>query len=87
MQNDELLEKILRHVGFVRLSHIDLTSAVVWLSPEVVMLAISIGFFIAMRRLATPLPVELSNEEGEDSTNSPPQSKVKYISYLVAIGK
>lgn len=73
-------------MGFIRLNHVDPISAIVWLSPEVVMLAISIGFFITMRKLIAPLPVELSNEEGEDSTNSRSKMKMKYISYLVAIG-
>lgn len=75
-------------MGFIRLNNITPTSAIVWLSPEVVMLAISIGFFIAMRKLSAPIPVEVSNEEGDDSANSrSTKAQQKYFSYLVAIGK
>ncbi|XP_018574920.1 piezo-type mechanosensitive ion channel component isoform X3 [Anoplophora glabripennis] len=88
LENDVLLEKILRHVGFIRLNNVDPISATVWLSPEVVMLAISIGFFIAMRKLSAPISVEASNEEGEDSANSrSTKTQQKYFSYLVAIGR
>lgn len=88
LEDDEVLEKILRHVGFIRLNNITPTSAIVWLSPEVVMLAISIGFFIAMRKLSAPIPVEVSNEEGDDSANSrSTKAQQKYFSYLVAIGR
>lgn len=72
----------------MRLNNISARNVVLWLSPEILMLAISIAFFVSLKKLTVPRPIEKSNEEGEDSSKTTSaKPKRQNNTYLVALGK
>lgn len=84
LQDQDVLEKILRHVGLVRLDSISAVSAITWLSPEVIMLISSVALLITSSKLVRPILPEDGNEEGEAVPKLP--TKKRSFSFLVTIG-
>lgn len=85
LQNCELLEQILRHVGLVRLDSLEALMVVTWISPEVVMLFTSIATYVICNKLLEKRTVEVVNNE----SNLPQKAKAnkKQFALFVAIGK
>lgn len=88
-QDCEFLEKLLRHVGFVRLNHISVTDAITWISPEPIMLATSIIFYVLFKKLTAP---NSEASEGDTRTESERRdeevkNRKKYLSFIVGVGK
>ncbi|XP_031343893.1 piezo-type mechanosensitive ion channel component isoform X3 [Photinus pyralis] len=79
------LEKILRHVGFVRLDHINPVSAITWLSPEIIMFVSSIVIFIVYKKLTSDEDTVETGAGG--SSTSLVRPKRRLIGILVSIGK
>lgn len=62
----ELLEKILRHVGVVRLDELDAISITQWLAPEVISFIGSIVIFIVLRK-SSAINVESLHSDANES--------------------
>lgn len=78
------MEKILRHVGFVRLNDkISPITAVTWLTPEIIMLIGSIVIYVVCNKLTTE-----DTEVTGNTTPVPPDPKPKkqLLRFSVAIG-
>ncbi|XP_015835794.1 piezo-type mechanosensitive ion channel component isoform X12 [Tribolium castaneum] len=85
LEKCELLEQILRHVGLVRLDAMNPIAVVTWISPEIVMVVISVGTYVICKKLLEKRTVEVvENEE-----NLPQKAKAnrKQFNLFVAVGK
>lgn len=85
LENCEFLEKVLRHVGLVRLDKIRAMAIFTWLFPEVVMMVTSIGAHVLLSKLTRSRTVEVS----EEASNLPKKAKStrKQWGIAVALGK
>nr|CAI5853651.1 unnamed protein product [Callosobruchus analis] len=85
--------KLLRHMGLVRIDFLSYRDVIVWLSPEILMLVISVAFLVTLRKLTAPPPVQLAIEEpsngGADTTKSTSAKEKRSKSYglLVSMGR
>ncbi|XP_074025276.1 piezo type mechanosensitive ion channel component isoform X1 [Leptinotarsa decemlineata] len=86
LKEDLLLEKILRHVGFVRLNDISIVPTIIWLAPEVIMFLASIIFFIVLKKLNPP-PGSLNLDESQSFVAPRHKTAAEYVSYAVGIGR
>uniref|UniRef100_A0A1L8DF30 Putative piezo-type mechanosensitive ion channel component isoform x14 n=1 Tax=Nyssomyia neivai TaxID=330878 RepID=A0A1L8DF30_9DIPT len=75
-----LTEKILRHIGFIRLSDLPALSVVVWIAPELVLLLSSIGVYFILKMFANGPAVrdEGSGGQNEETTDEPTYTVEKY---------
>nr|CAH7742365.1 unnamed protein product [Callosobruchus chinensis] len=95
LKSDPFLEKLLRHMGLVRLDVLSYRDVIVWLSPEILMLVISVAFLVTLRKLTAPPPVQLAIEEpsngggGGDTTKSTSVKEKRRKSYglFVSVGR
>ncbi|XP_060518446.1 piezo-type mechanosensitive ion channel component [Cylas formicarius] len=93
LKDCEFLEKVLRHVGFVRLNGVSLVDAFTWISPEPIMLITSVVFLVLLKRLIVPPDdcpeqsqlVRLSSEALRKENET--KARKKYISFFVGVGK
>ncbi|XP_033209745.1 piezo-type mechanosensitive ion channel component isoform X3 [Belonocnema kinseyi] len=87
LQNCELLEKIFRHVGLVRLDDASVFEIVFWLAPEIVVLPTTLLVFFICRKL-TKEP-ETGDDESpsiQQSTKKTEDRSAKVINFLGNIG-
>ncbi|VEN64255.1 unnamed protein product, partial [Callosobruchus maculatus] len=93
LKSDPFLEKLLRHMGLVRIDVLSYRDVIVWLSPEILMLVISVAFLVTLRKLTAPPPVQLAIEEpssgGGDNTKSTSVKEKRKKSYglFVFVGR
>uniref|UniRef100_A0A1B0DRJ2 Uncharacterized protein n=1 Tax=Phlebotomus papatasi TaxID=29031 RepID=A0A1B0DRJ2_PHLPP len=77
-----LTEKILRHIGFIRLSDLSALNVIVWIAPELVLLLASIGVYFILKMMANghSTPEEAADDSGqnEDVTDEPFYTVEKY---------
>lgn len=78
------MEKIFQHVGYVRLSHMSAIDCIIWISPEIVMLFISIACLVVIKKLTTPIEEDEAAETGAVRHTS---KKKKNVGRLVTFGK
>lgn len=76
-----LTERVLRHVGFLRLDGIDLLAAVLALGPDLVMLVASIAIYLVIRKMSTAAPSRTPFD------TLPPPAVVGGFSFLTAKSK
>lgn len=84
------MEKILRHVGFVRLNHISLNDAFTWISPEPIMLATSVIFFVLFKKLTAPTTTDITesdNRTESEKLDAEVKNRKKYLMFIVGVGK
>ncbi|XP_066250610.1 piezo-type mechanosensitive ion channel component isoform X3 [Euwallacea similis] len=89
LKDCEFLEKLLRHVGFIRLNHISLNDAFTWISPEPIMLATSVIFFVLFKKLTAP-NVEASesdNRTENERLDEETKNRKKYLTFIVGVGR
>ncbi|XP_049822868.1 piezo-type mechanosensitive ion channel component isoform X3 [Aethina tumida] len=86
LENCDFLEKVLRHVGFVRMNHISAPAATAWLSPEILMLITSIAGFLVLRKLTSESDVE-QDENVQERRTTHKKAKLKFMIYMVSIGR
>lgn len=82
MQGQELLEKILRHVGFVRLDKLPAVALITWVYPEIIVLLSSITVLVVCKKMTSQSDTVQTNEEGETAEKSP---KKRNYGFLVTI--
>ncbi|XP_055681362.1 piezo-type mechanosensitive ion channel component isoform X3 [Lutzomyia longipalpis] len=74
-----LTEKILRHIGFIRLSELPPLSVIVWIAPELVLLLASIGVYFILKMMANG---HAAQDEGggqnEENADEPSYTVEKY---------
>ncbi|XP_044268088.1 piezo-type mechanosensitive ion channel component-like isoform X7 [Tribolium madens] len=85
LEKCELLEQILRHVGLVRLDSMKPIVVVTWISPEIVMVVISIGTYIICKKLLEKRTVEVV--ENEENLPQKAKANKKQFNLFVAVGK
>ncbi|XP_055712299.1 piezo-type mechanosensitive ion channel component isoform X3 [Phlebotomus papatasi] len=77
-----LTEKILRHIGFIRLSDLSALNVIVWIAPELVLLLASIGVYFILKMMANghSTPEEAADDSGqnEEVTDEPFYTVEKY---------
>lgn len=80
----------MRHVGFVQLYEISPISALTWLSPELLLLLISVTIYVLLKKLVVRRTVETLTEEGINHTEDvlpKKKAKTKYLVILIAVGR
>ncbi|CAH1971747.1 unnamed protein product [Acanthoscelides obtectus] len=93
LKSDPFLEKLLRHMGLVRIDTLSYRDVIVWLSPEILMLVISVSFLVTLRKLSAPSPVLLAIEDPSsgagDTTRSTSAKERRKKSYglFVSVGR
>lgn len=97
LQACESYELILRHIGYIRLDNMTVVAYLTWLTPEILLLAISITVFVVLRKLTivnTPPEGEEHLEGGAGVISSTSSSEVprkhvkaKYLAVLVSFGR
>ncbi|KAG5890380.1 hypothetical protein JTB14_029745 [Gonioctena quinquepunctata] len=85
LDENPLLEKILRHAGFVRLDDISLVAGFTWLTPEIVMLIAPIVFFSLLKKLNGPNLITISESQSLLDTRLRPWKE--YLPYLIGVGR
>ncbi|XP_059615886.1 piezo-type mechanosensitive ion channel component isoform X4 [Phlebotomus argentipes] len=83
-----LTEKILRHIGFIRLSDLSALSVIVWIAPELVLLLASTGVYFILKMMANgqAAPSEGAGDEGQrdEAADEPSYTVEKYNVICVA---
>ncbi|CAH1133196.1 unnamed protein product [Ceutorhynchus assimilis] len=89
LKDCEFLEKLLRHVGFVRLNQISVDDAFTWISPEPIMLIISVAFYVIFKKLTVPNSEtsESDNRTENERRDEELKNRKKYLSFIVGIGR
>ncbi|XP_050309997.1 piezo-type mechanosensitive ion channel component isoform X2 [Anthonomus grandis grandis] len=88
LKDCEFLEKLLRHVGFVRLNHISINDAFTWISPEPIMLVISIVFYVLFKKLTIPEETsEGDNRTESERKNDEVKNRKKYLLFIIGVGR
>nr|CAD7432632.1 unnamed protein product [Timema monikensis] len=89
----ELLEKILRHIGLVKLDHLEVYTGVRMMAPEVIMLVSSITIYILCSKVTKERrPSHLSDVSTPSTAAILPQVSSslvhkKHLGFLVSLGK
>ncbi|XP_076270336.1 piezo type mechanosensitive ion channel component isoform X5 [Rhynchophorus ferrugineus] len=90
LKDCEFLEKLLRHAGFVRLNNISINNAFTWISPEPIMLATSVVFYVLFKKLTTvntdPSDESATRTESERRDDEI-KTRKKYLSFMVGVGR
>ncbi|CAH0558079.1 unnamed protein product [Brassicogethes aeneus] len=88
LEKCEFLEKVLRHIGFIRFDNISAQTGITWIAPELLMLVTSITTFVTIKKLVMFSHQQLSEEEGvKEDVADFKKNKQKYIRALVAVGR
>nr|CAD7399360.1 unnamed protein product [Timema cristinae] len=93
LDNCELLEKILRHIGLVKLDHLEVYTGVRMMAPEVIMLVSSITIYILCSKVTKERrPSHLSDVSTPSTAAILPQVSSslvhkKHLGFLVSLGK
>ncbi|XP_030761127.1 piezo-type mechanosensitive ion channel component isoform X3 [Sitophilus oryzae] len=89
LKDCEFLEKLLRHVGFVRLNNISVNNAFTWISPEPIMLITSVVFYVLFKKLTAPNPDASQEDTRTESERRDEEVKTrkKYLSFVVGVGR
>ncbi|XP_048520923.1 piezo-type mechanosensitive ion channel component isoform X7 [Dendroctonus ponderosae] len=89
LKDCEFLEKLLRHVGFVRLNNISVNDAFTWISPEPIMLATSVIFYVLFKKITAPNPeaIEGDNRTEIERKDDEIKTRKKYLMFIVGVGR
>lgn len=91
LKDCEFLERILRHVGFIRLDGLSAKDVVQWLSPEIVMLFSSIVIYVlcgklSVKRNAVAEEGELINDTEPPVLDDSKPKKEKKFGFFIVLG-
>lgn len=85
LKNCEMIERVLRLVGLVKLNDLDALSIITWVSPEIVMICISIAFYITCNKLTIQRLVDVASTQEDLPRKGKANQKV--LALVVAGGK
>lgn len=89
LKDCEFLERILRHVGFIRLNELSAQDIAQWLSPEIVMLFTSISIYVFCAKLTKQYEENRNSrvEDGENTTPAKNKPKENSYGFITVLGK